>query len=182
MPSGLGAALYMGTCSGHGKGSGSTAHPGHVGGMLSPCPHTPMRPDMGQVPIAAQEPVTLWPPVAQLPAGPAVTNVLINKKVPIVDQDELTPHPTPTLHVTTSTGYKCLTTLSTPAWWLTDLGGARETAAGHPRKLVATTATVFVNKKRLGRFNDPFGVTPGTGPYGCLSKVAGSSPNVFVGA
>ena len=24
---------------------------------------------------------------------------------------------------------------------------ARETAAGHPRKLVATTATVFVNKK-----------------------------------
>ena len=39
MPSGLGAALYMGTCSGHGKGSGSTAHPGHVGGMLSPCPH-----------------------------------------------------------------------------------------------------------------------------------------------
>ena len=178
----LGAALYMGTCSGHGKGAGGTAHPGHCGGTLGGCPHPPMRGDMGKKTVMIGDPVISWPPMAQTPKGPTVTNVVINGKIPIVNGDELTPHPTCTVLTTTSTGYKCFFTPSTPAWWLTDIAGSRETAAGHARKLFATSKTVMVNGKFLGRFSDPFGTKSGSGPYSCLSTVSGSSKNVFVGA
>ena len=175
-----GAALYMGTCSGHGVGSGSCHHPGLGGGILGGCPHPSLYPAIVPKPVAAMNATTIWPPIAQLPNGPTVTNVVINGKIPIVDQDILTPHPTPTQHLTMSVGYKCFTTRNTPAWWCTiGVAAGRETAAGHSRKLLATSKTVFINARRAGRIGDPLGDQ--TPAFPCTSVVAGGSPNVMVG-
>ena len=40
----LGCALFSGSCTGHGAGTGSSHHPGLGGGVLkgSPCPHAPL--------------------------------------------------------------------------------------------------------------------------------------------
>ena len=175
------AALFMGSCSGHGKGNGATFQPGHGGGMVPGCPHSSLDPKINSVPLPANEPVASWPPTPQTPLGaPTVTNVVINGKIPIVDQDMLTPHPTPTQFVTQSVGYKCAVTLNTPAYWCTQgIAGGREAPTGHQRKLFATTKTVFINKRRAGRFADPLG--DGTTAFPCLSVVAGSSANVFIG-
>ena len=182
----------MGNCSGHGQGPaagvGCTFQPGHGGGMANPCEtHAPMiRPNIGHVPVISNELVAKWIRTPQLPKGATVTNVVINGKIPIINGDELTPHPTETMFITQSVGDKCFKTLSTPAWYCTT-GGASAMAdgcegkLGHDRKLFATTKTVFVNGQPLGRFGDPFGTMTGSGPYPCLSTVAGSSPNVFVG-
>lgn len=180
---GMGAALYMGNCTGHGTGIGGSFQPGHGGGMVPGCPHSPMDPRISIKPLKVNNATAIWPPMAQLPSavpGALAARVLINKKIPIVDQDILTPHPTPTIYTTSSVGDKCAVTLSTPAFWCT-IGavGGREAPAGHPRKLVATSKTVFIGKKRAGRFADPLG--DGTPAFPCLSLVSGSSPNVFVG-
>jgi len=176
----IGAALYMGTCSGHGCGCGSSHHPGLGGGMLSPCPHPSLSPAVVPKPVQAMNATTLWPPMAQLPLTGGVTNVIINKMVPIIDQDILTPHPTPVVHTTSSVGYKCAVTLGTPAWWCTiGVEGGRETAKGHSRKLMATSKTVFINKRRAGRIGDPLGDQ--TPAFPCSSLVVGGSPNVFIG-
>jgi hypothetical protein len=166
---GMGAALYMGNCTGHGTGVGGSFQPGHGGGMVRP--------------VATNSATAIWPPTPQLPlgvAGAVAARVVINKLVPIVDQDILIPHPTPTIYTTSSVGDKCAITLPTPAYWCT-IGpvGGREAPIGHPRKLMATSLTVFVGKRRLGRFADPLG--DGTPAFPCLSLVSGSSPNVFVG-
>ena len=182
MPAGapLGAALYMGVCSGHGVGCGSSHHPGLGGGTLSPCPHPSLTPAVVPKPVQAMNATTMWPPHAQSPAGPYLRTVIINGKMPICDQDLLIPHPTPTQHSTTSVGYKCFCTVSTPAWHCTiGTAGGREAAVGHSRKLMATTATVFVQKLRLGRMADPLGDQ--TVAFPCTSLVATASPNVYVG-
>lgn len=183
MPGMLGAALYMGTCSGHGKGAGAIFQPGHGGGFVPGCPHSPLSEKISKVNVIMNEPVCTWKPTAQTPLGVAVTNVVINKKVPIVDKDALIPHPTEVIFTTQSIGYKCFTSLPTPAYHCTIGANApRELKVGHPRVLHATSKTVFVNKKPLGRFKDPFGTMTGAGPFPCLSLVGGCSPNVFVGA
>ena len=176
----LGAALYMGTCSGHGVGSGSSHHPGLGGGMLSPCPHPSMSPMVVPKTVAQMTPTTVWPPMAQAPQAGGVTNVIINGKVPILDQDIPTPHPTPTQHTTSSVGFKCAFTTATPAYWCTiGVAAGREAPTGHSRKCFATTKNVFINKRRVGRFSDPLGDT--TPAFPCLSTVAGASPNVYIG-
>ncbi len=182
MPSILGAALYMGTCSGHGKGFGCTFHPGHGGGTLPDCPHQPLTETISKVPVISNEPVCTWAPHPQTPLTPPITNVIINKLFPILDKDALIPHPTVVMFTTTSVSDKCFVTLPTPAWHCT-LGATspRELKVGHPRVLHATSKTVFVNKRPLGRFCDPFGTMTGAGPFPCLSLVGGCSPNVFVG-
>lgn len=179
----LGAALYMGTCSGHGKGNGCKFQPGHGGPMVAPCPHSLMDERILVKSVMLNEPVASWLPTAQLPLTAGVTNVIINKKVPIVDKDALIPHPTVTIFTTESVGDKCAVTMPTPAYHCT-LGAdaPRELKTGHPRVLHATSKTVYVNKKPLGRFKDPFGTMTGTGKFPCLSLVGGCSPNVFVGA
>ena len=103
--------------------------------------------------------------------------------MPILDGDQLIPHPTPTTLTTISylpTTPPCFNVQQTPAWWCTigDAAG-RELPTGHRRQLIATTKSVFINGRRLGRFADPFGT--GTMPLPCSSRVGGSSPNVFVG-
>ena len=47
---------------------------------------------------------TLWPPCPQTPLSAITRNVLINRIIPIIDQDELIPHPTPTVHKACYTG------------------------------------------------------------------------------
>ena len=82
----IGAALYMGTCSGHGCGCGSSHHPGLGGGMLAPCPHPSLSPAVVPKPVQAMNATTLWPPMAQLPLTGGVTNVIINKMILIPHQ------------------------------------------------------------------------------------------------
>ena len=175
--------LYMGTCSGHGTGTGASHHPGLGGGTLPNCPHPSLSPTVVASPLPATNAVAIWPPTAQLPQGVAnakVARVFVNKLVPICDQDILTPHPTPTQFTTTSVGYKCLTTRNTPAWWCTQgIAGGREAKTGHQRKALATSKTVFIGGKRAVRFGDPLG--DGTTAFPCLSTVTGSSKNVFIG-
>ena len=183
MPGMLGAALYMGTCSGHGKGAGGTFQPGHGGGMVPGCPHSVMDERISKVTVLLNEPMCTWAPTPQTPLTGGVTNVIINKLVPIVDKDALIPHPTVVIFSTMSVGYKCAVTMPTPAYHCTIGANApRELKVGHPRVLHATSKTVFVNKKPLGRFKDPFGTLTGAGPFPCLSLVGGCSVNVFVGA
>jgi hypothetical protein len=178
------AALFMGTCTGHGKGNGAKFMPGHGGGMVPVCPHVTLDPRITKVPLPKNEPTASWPPIAQAPLGvgfAVAARVTINNKVPIVDGDELTPHPTPTQYITVSVGYKCKTVLNTPAYWCTigTTADGREAPTGHARKLFATSKTVYIGGKAAGRFADPFG--NGTPAYPCLSKVSGASPNVFIG-
>ena len=177
------AGIFMGTCSGHGTGVGGSHHPGLGGGTLPDCPHQPLTTTVVPVPLPGVNAVAIWPPIAQLPntvAFAAAAKVFINTQVPIVDQDILTPHPTPTQFTTTSVGFKCLTVLNTPAWHCTvGLVGGREPAIGHSRKAFATSKTVFIGGRRATRFGDPLG--DGTTAFPCLSVITGSSPNVFIG-
>ena len=82
-----GAALYMGTDSGHGVGTGSSHHPGLGGGVLPNCPHPSLSPTVVPRPVQAMNATTIWPPHPQLPApaphrgggvrGPAVPVVTV---------------------------------------------------------------------------------------------------------
>ena len=175
-----GCALYMGTDSGHGVGVGASHHPGLGGGTLPNCPHPSLSPTVVPKPVAAMDAVTVWPPMAQLPNGPYLRTVIVNGQLPICDQDVLTPHPTPTQHATTSVGFKCFTVRNTPAWWCTiGVTGGREAPAGHLRKCMATSKTVWINGLRAGRFGDPLGDQ--TPAFPCTGRVTGCSPNVFIG-
>lgn len=181
----MGMGLYMGTCSGHGLGSGSSHHPGLGGGTLGGCPHIPLDPRINAMPVIAMDAVTLWPPIAQLPLVKPPTDivgaVVVNGMIPILDQDILTPHPTPTQHTTTSTGDKCFVTLNSPAFWCTQgTAGGRELPIGHARKAFSTVTTVFVRGQRCTRFGDPLGDK--TTAFPCNSVITGSSPNVFIEA
>lgn len=72
-------------------------------------------------------------------------------------------------------------TTSSGAWWCTvGITAGREAAVGHQRQLFATSKTVWINGRRAGRFGDPFGNN--TVQFPCNSRVAGCSPNVFIGA
>ena len=112
---GLAAAIYQGPCSGHGVGAGASHHPGLGGGLLPNCPHPSLSPTIKPVAMPAVNAVAIWPPLMQAPFSPLTGFVFfINKHHPIIDQDLLTTHPTPTQFTTSSIGYKCFTTLSTP--------------------------------------------------------------------
>ena len=179
---GLAAAIYMGPDSGHGTGAGASHHPGLGGGLLPNCPHPSLSPTIKPVAMPAVNAVAIWPPLMQAPFSPltGIRTVFINKNYPIVDQDLLTTHPTPTQFTTSSIGDKCFTTLSTPAWWCTvGVTAGREAPVGHARKCMATSTSVFINGQRAGRFGDPLG--DGSTAFPCLSVITGSSPNVFIG-
>ena len=180
------AALFQGVCSGHGTGPGGVSHhPGLGGGTIPFCPHQPLDTRVVPKPVPEVDKVAIWPPIAQLPLGVAKTlasgkPVIINGQVPIVDQDILTPHPTPSIFTTSSVGDKCAVTLSTPAYWCTiGTAAGREPAVGHSRKAIATSKSVFINGTPACRFGDPLG--DGTPAFPCLSVISGSSPNVFIG-
>ena len=100
MAAGTGAALYMGSDSGHGVGVGASHHPGLGGGVLPNCPHPSLSPTVVPRSVNSMDATTIWPPHPQLPAGPYLRTVIINGQLPIIDQDILIPHPTPTQHTT----------------------------------------------------------------------------------
>ena len=179
------AGIYQGPCSGHGTGSGSTHHAGLGGGVLPGCTMPPLDPKIVPKTVTLMNATTLWPPLMQSPSTPlgALRNVFINGIIPIVDQDILTPHPTPTTHQVCYTGIPkgcppgCVTN---PAHWCT-IGAVagREAPTGHPRKHFATQKTVFINGRRASVFGDPLGdFTPA---FPCTSVVTGASINVFIG-
>ena len=177
------AALFMGTCSGHGTGCCSTHHPGLGGGTLPLCMKPPKDPKIVMKPVKLMDSTTLWPPIAQTPLTALTRNVLINSILPIIDQDLLITHPTPTVHQACYTGVPkgcppgCVTN---PAYWCTvGTEGGRESAKGHARKHMATLKTVFINGRRAGVFGDPFG--DNTPAFPCNSVVTGCSKNVFLG-
>lgn len=181
---GLPAALYLGTCSGHGFGCGAMHHPGFGGGTLPDCPHQPMTPTIQPRPLPLMNATVTWLPTPLLPLGVGGSpNVIINGNIPILDQDILIPHPTFTTLTTIS--YipgtpPCVNVLQSPAHWcVIGTAAGREPAAGHTRKLIATTKSVFVNGRRMGKFGDPLGI--GVLPLPCSSTVTGGSPNVYVG-
>ena len=199
------AAIYQGSCSGHGvgttpeKGAGesavgatkpsgsataSTHHPGLGGGILPKCT-IPANTDIKVKPktVTLMNATTSWAPTPQQAAESVVRTVRINQLSPILDQDILIPHPTTTMHAVNYTGIpKGCPPGSVPnnAWWCTKgtLAG-REAPVGHARKLFATCKTVFILGKRAGRFGDPFGDLSLAFP--CTSTVAGSSKDVFIG-
>ena len=105
----------MGTCSGHGKANGVTGTQDLVEAfyllVLIPLLRTYITPKG----MAIADNFATWLPTAQRPlveAAVAKRNVIINKKIPIIDQDDLIPHPTKTKHITMSKGYKCFTVRS----------------------------------------------------------------------
>jgi|TARA_B100001094_G_scaffold258634_1_gene258481 hypothetical protein len=177
------AALFMGTCSGHGTGCGSTHHAGLGGGVLPGCMKPPKDPKIVPRAVKQMDAVTIWPPTPQTPLTAITRNVLINRILPIIDQDLLITHPTPVTHQACYTGIPkgcppgCVTN---PAYWCTiGTEGGRESAKGHARKHMATIKTVFINARRAGVFGDPFGDNSVAFP--CNSVVTGSSKNVFIG-
>jgi len=177
------AALFMGSCSGHGTGSGSTHHAGLGGGILPGCVKPPKDPKVVPKSVKLMDAVTMWPPCPQTSLESLTRNVRINKIAPIIDQDLLITHPTPTVHSVCYTGIPkgCSPGCTgNPAYWCTiGTRGGREAAEGHARKLFATVKTVFINSKRAGVFGDPFG--DGSVAFPCNSVVTGCSKNVFIG-
>ena len=117
------AALYMGTCSGHGTGSGSSHHPGLGGGIQPKCTF-PANTDVKVVPktVMLMNATTLWAPTPQRSVTELVRTVRINAIGPILDQDVLIPHPTPTMHTVSYTGIPkgCPPgVIPNNAWWCT---------------------------------------------------------------
>jgi len=183
MASGIG--LFMGTCSGHGLGSGSSHHPGLGGSILPGCILPPYDPKIVPKPVQAMDAVTLWAPHPQLPLGVAkalAARVVVNGNIPMVDQDILIPHPTLNVHTVSYTGIPkgCPggTTPNPAHWCVFGITGGREAPVGHARKILATAKTVFIGKVRVSKFGDPMGDKSPAFP--CNSVVTGCSPNVFI--
>lgn len=161
----LAAAIYKGSCSGHGKCIPSTIHATVSCG--TPCQAVPKKP------IAAMDATNIWPPFPQLPQSPVVPTVLINGIAPILDQDVLTNHPPSCTQLVTLVCKEPPPPMVCPTQTLC----AEDVAGGgaHIRKATATSATVFIMGKRACRVGDPLGPP-------CLSKIANGSINVFIGA
>lgn len=169
---GLPAAVYMGVCSGHGK----SCQPSWVHATLPDCVPGPQAcTSAPPKPIAAMEPYNIWPPFAQAPLTPAsaITNVVVNGNIPIVDQDLLTNHP-PTCSNTVVKGGCQPSPIPVPCPTQTicteDIAGG----GAHIRKATATSKTVFINGRRACRVMDPLGPP-------CLSHIATGAANVFIG-
>lgn len=179
------AALFQGSCSGHGAGAGGSWHPGPGGGPVTPCSGGNL-PSITPLPMTTAHPVMgHWLPTPQLPFSvPLCATVIINGIIPIVNNDLLILHPTLSVYQATRTVGKCTIVAPTNAWWCHAYAGignvaGRETAAGHIRKCFATTKTVFFQGNLAGRMGDPLG--NGTPAFPCQSVIAGASINVMVG-
>lgn len=162
---GLPAAIYKGSCSGHGKCIPPTIHATVNCG--TPCQAVPKKS------VATMDATNIWPPFPQLPLTPKVPTVLINGIAPILDQDVLTSHPSKCTQLVTLVCKEPPPPMPCPTAVLC----AEDVAGGgaHIRKATATSATVFINGKRACRVGDPLGPP-------CLSKIANGAKNVLIGA
>ena len=179
------AALFMGKCSGHGAGTGGFWHPGPGGGTIKPCSGGNLPTVKPKKMVSGHSVMAHWKPTPQLPfSAPLCSTVVINGKIPIVNNDILTPHPTLSVYQAVRTAGKCVITAPTNAWWAhkyTGIGSVagREPPVGHIRKCFATTKTVFFQGNLAGRMGDPLG--NGTTTFPCESVIAGASTNVIIG-
>ena len=180
-----GIGLFMGSCSGHGLGSGSSHHPGLGGSILPGCIMPPNDIKIIPKPVQAMNAVTLWAPTPQLPLTvgiAAASRVVVNGIIPMVNQDILTPHPTLTVHTVGYTGVPngCPggTTPNPASWCTVGVMAGREPTVGHSRKIMATAKTVFIGKVNVSKFGDLMGDQSPAFP--CTSVVTGCSPNVFI--
>jgi hypothetical protein len=178
------AAIYKGKCTGHGIGAAGAPLATHpitsTKCLAAACADIDIR-----MSLTAKNAQCYWPPEDLVPMPPALLAstatkgaVLINKIAPILDQDLLIYHKSPTMNtvITTCPGNpptnppttcNCTTSLV-----IEDKGGT-----GHERKAVSTGKSVFVNKKRLCRVGDPL-----NGMHvGCLSMIAGGAEDVLIG-
>ena len=162
---GLPAAIYRGTCSGHGKAKPDHKH------IYQSCGTTCVT--AATFPVAVKDGTCLWPPTTLAPAGPYIRTVIVNGIYPILDQDILTPHQSPTTNIvmvgpcgqTPPVPMPCICSMLTTE----DAKGV-----GHPRKLTALTKTVYAMGLAMGKVADPLGPP-------CLSVIAQGSPNVMIG-
>ena len=162
---GLPAALYRGTCSGHG-----VPVPAHIHGYQS-CGTTCETASVQ--PVNVKDGTCLWPPTTLAPAGPYLRTVIINGIFPILDQDVLTPHQSPTTNIV-MVG-PCGQTPPVPMPCVCSMLAAEDgKGVGHPRKLTALTKTVYAMGLAMGKVADPLGPP-------CLSVISQGSPNVFIG-
>jgi hypothetical protein len=179
------AALFKGTCSGHGAGTSGSWHPGPGGGPVEDCRSGNLI-GITALPMTSAHPVMgHWLPAPQLPfTVPLCATVIINGIIPIVNNDLLSLHHTESVYSATRTVGKCTIVAPTNAWWChaySGIGnvGGRESPAGHIRKCFATTKTVFFQGSLAGRMGDPLG--DGTPTFPCQSVITGASPNVLIG-
>ena len=181
------AAIFQGKCSGHGAGAAGSWQPGPGGGPVAPCSSGNIMP-ISHLPMTSGHSVMAhWKATPQLPlATPQVTNVLINGKMPIVNNDLLTLHPTKSVYQVTRTKGDCTTIAPANAWWCHTYTGVGsnpsrgcETAAGHVRKCFATTKTVFIGGQLAGRMGDKLG--DGTPAFPCESVIVGAAKDVIIG-
>lgn len=162
---GLPAAIYRGTCTGHGK-----AKPDHIH-IYQSCGTTCA--DAAVLPLVTKDGTCLWPPTTLAPAGPYLRTVIVNGIFPILDQDILTPHQSPTTNIV-MVG-PCGQTPPVPMPCVCSMLTAEDAkGVGHPRKLTALTKTVYAMGLAMGKVGDPLGPP-------CISTVAQGSPNVLVG-
>ena len=164
---GLSAAVYIGSCSGHGRCIPANVHATvSCGGTCKSAPKKS---------IAQMDATNIWPPFPQTPLNvmQIVGNVIINGNFPIVDLDLLTNHPPTCTQIVIRAGCKYPPpplTCPTQTLCVEDIAGG----GAHIRKALATSKTVFINARRACRVGDPLGPP-------CLSKIATGSPNVFIG-
>lgn len=172
------AAIITGTCSGHGVPIPANIH---NPGQGRPCGPTGVAcPPIwcNTLPLTVKDASCQWPPAALTLLAPIPRNVLINGTVPVLDGDALILHKSPTTNLveqkapTPKAG--CTTTITTATCNCSILTKEDNMGAGHSRIVVATTATVFVNGKRLAAVGDGM-VMP------CKSRIASGSANVMVG-
>lgn len=179
------AAIYKGSCTGHGiaaaAGGPLAKHPTQSALCLTAACGDPAI----KLPLEQKNAQCYWPPTPLVPMPPAILAseatkgaVLINKIAPILDEDLLTYHISPTMNtvITTCPGNPP-TNPPTTCNCSVSLVAEDKNGTGHERKAVSTGKSVFVNKKRLCRVGDPL-----NGMHvGCLSMIAGASESVLVG-
>lgn len=164
------AAIYQGTCTGHG-----IPIPGKVHSMfVDPCGVTPM--SATPYSIAIKNKGCLWRPFPIAPASPlALRNVLINGIPPVLFGDVLTPHTSETMHTVISSccsPESCNPTVIKASCSMLTVEDGK--GVGHPRIVKATTKNVLVNGRPLAKVGDPMFIP-------CKSKIASGSKNVLVG-
>lgn len=161
---GLPAAIYRGTCTGHG-----VCIPANIHATVScgtPCKAVPKKP------VAAMDATNHWLPQLLAPLQPVSPTVLIEGIAPILDADILMPHKSV---CTQLVAFVCKTPPPPKPCPTADLT-AEDFANGgaHTRIAKATTKSVWINGKRACRQQDPLGPP-------CLSTIAVGAPTVTIG-
>jgi uncharacterized Zn-binding protein involved in type VI secretion len=192
-----------GTCTGEGKPIPANIHQvtvGHTGpGSGAPCcvpaPKGCPVEAGGQNTLAKTKPLAvvsqtcMWPPQTTVHKVPATAckTVKVNGQIPLLDGDILTDHITPSTNMiqhmfATPPVPKACSPCSIPVL-IPCTGSLLSTedsttgsgpGKGHIRKVIATTATVFFEGRKVAAIGDPLGPP-------CFAKISKGATNVVVG-